>query len=88
MRLMWVLWPSFLAAGVAETFVFACVDPLELYPFSAAGEATRVAVYTLGFFCFWTVSALSSGLTLYLAGVGGTTPQGPPPASQRGAAES
>ncbi len=66
-RLMWVLWPGFLAAGVAETLFFACIDPLDLHPFAGGGEVPRVAIYTLGFFFFWGVAALSSALTILLA---------------------
>ena len=39
-RMMWAMWPSFLAAGVAEMLFFACIDPLELHPFAETGEAS------------------------------------------------
>ncbi|WP_424262409.1 hypothetical protein [Castellaniella sp.] len=63
---MWILWPSFLMGGVASGVVFALVDPLDLV-FLGQFSASRLTVYTLGFFLFWTVAALSSALTLRIA---------------------
>ncbi|MFT0533479.1 hypothetical protein ACMHYJ_11735 [Castellaniella hirudinis] len=64
--LMWILWPSFLIGGVASGLVFALVDPLDLV-FLGEWRASRLTVYTLGFFLFWAMAALSSALTLRLA---------------------
>jgi hypothetical protein len=66
-RLGWVLWPSFLAACVAEMAFFAVFDPVELHAFGAPNELGRMAVYTVGFFAFWAVAATSSALTVILA---------------------
>ncbi len=66
-RLGWVLWPSFLAACVAEMAFFAVFDPVELYAFGSPNELGRMAVYTVGFFAFWAVGATSSALTVILA---------------------
>jgi hypothetical protein len=66
-RLGWVLWPSFLMAGVAELVFFALFDPSDLYLFGVPLEAERMPVYTLGFFAFWTIGAVSSALTVFLA---------------------
>ena len=61
-----ILWPSFVAAAVAEFVIFAAVDPAGLH--TPAGDAvSRPAAYTLGFLAFWTLGAMSSALTLYLA---------------------
>lgn len=68
LQLMWALWPSFLAAGVAEMLFFSCVDPFELHAFTAGGQ--RAGVYTLGFFFFWAITSLSSALTLFLSRAG------------------
>lgn len=67
-RLLPVLWPSFLMAGVLEMMVFAVLDPETLSwlggtPF----DWSRQAVYTATFFIFWGVMATSGGLTLLLA---------------------
>ena len=65
-NLMWILWPSFLMAGVASAVVFALVDPLDVL-FLGHLQAGRLTVYTLGFFVFWAMAALSSALTLRIA---------------------
>ncbi len=66
-RLMWILWPAFLLADVAEILVFAMVDPHDLHWFGHALNLPRQAVYTLGFFAFWAITAASSTLTVLLA---------------------
>ncbi|MHA3903130.1 hypothetical protein ACTPOE_06050 [Castellaniella sp. WN] len=65
-NLMWVLWPSFLMAGAASAVVFALVDPLDVV-FLGYLRAGRLTVYTVGFFIFWIMAALSSALTLRIA---------------------
>ncbi len=66
-RLMWIVWPAFLLAGVMEILVFAMVDPHDLHWFGQALELPRQAVYTLAFFAFWIITAASSTLTILLA---------------------
>ena len=66
-RLGWVLWPSFLMACVAELLFFALFDPTDLHLFGVPLEAERMPVYTIGFFAFWTIGAVSSALTVFLA---------------------
>ncbi|MCZ4330075.1 MAG: hypothetical protein WCY95_05520 [Castellaniella sp.] len=65
-NLMWILWPSFLMAGAASAVVFALVDPLDVV-FLGHLQAGRITVYTVGFFIFWIMAALSSALTLRIA---------------------
>ena len=57
-QLMNILWPSFLAAGAAEVLLFTFVDPADF-------EASRMTVYSLGFFALWLVAAASSALTCF-----------------------
>ncbi len=66
-RLMWVVWPAFLLAGVLEILVFGMVDPQDLHWFGMSLNLPRQAVYTLGFFAFWLITAVSSGLSVLLA---------------------
>ena len=68
-NLAMVLWPSFLAAGMATMFMFAWVDPLALEACALPGPLLggRLAGYGLGFFFFWGITASASGITLYLA---------------------
>ena len=59
-----ILWPSFIAAGLASAVFFAFVDPLHLQAISFPGTAiSRELGYTAGFFMFWAVTALSSAIT-------------------------
>lgn len=62
-----ILWPSFIAAGVASVVFFALVDPLRLQAISFPGSViSRELGYTAGFFMFWAVTLLSSAVTGYL----------------------
>ena len=63
---MWVLWPSFLVAAVAEGVFFTLFDPGEFTPFGQPIELSRTAMYSIGFFIFWGFAAASSGLSLFL----------------------
>ncbi|MBE7367745.1 hypothetical protein [Ramlibacter pallidus] len=65
-RLMWIVWPAFLAACALELLVFAVVDPLELQWSGHALGWTRQAVYAFGFFTFWLVTLAACGLTTLL----------------------
>jgi hypothetical protein len=67
-RLMWVIWPAFLVAGVAELIFFSVFDPFDLHFFGAPLEMSRQAIYTMGFFGFWALGIASSALTVFLEG--------------------
>jgi hypothetical protein len=67
-RLMWILWPAFLAAGIAEAVFFTLFDPFDLHFFGAPLDLSREVMYTLGFFGFWLLAMTSSALTLFLEG--------------------
>jgi hypothetical protein len=63
-RVMAVLWPSFLMAGVMEMLVFAFVDPGQLHLFGGEPiDWSPTAVYTVAFFLFWAVIAAAGALT-------------------------
>ena len=66
-RLMWVLWPAFLVAGLLEMLVFALVDPQDLHWAGQSLELSNQAVYTGAFFLFWLLAMLASGLTALLS---------------------
>ena len=66
-RIMWIMWPAFLVAGLLEMLVFAMVDPQDLHWFGQPVELSRQAVYTLAFFVFWGITMLASGLTTLLS---------------------
>jgi hypothetical protein len=66
-RIMWIVWPSFLMAGVIEILVFAMVDPQDIHWFGQSVQISRQGIYTVAFFVFWFVTMLSSALTALLA---------------------
>ena len=70
---MVVLWPSFLAAALAEGVLFSLFDPVELGQMKGAG-LSAMAVYSVGFFLFWSLCALASILTCYLGVPAGDNP--------------
>lgn len=63
---MGIAWPAFLLAAVLEMIVFAMVDPGDLHWFGQPLAWSRQAVYTVAFFVFWGVTAVSSALTALL----------------------
>lgn len=66
-RVVTVLWPAFLMAGVMEMLVFAMVDPEQLHGWGmdlATWPAS--AVYTVAFFLFWGIIAVASSLAVWL----------------------
>lgn len=65
-RLIWIFWPSFIVAGVAEGLFFTIVDPQELYLFGEAVNFSRTATYSIGFLAFWAICASSSMFTCFL----------------------
>ena len=65
-KLMWIAWPAFLSACVLELVVFAVVDPQDLHWFGRPLAWSRQSVYTVSFFAFWAISAVSNALTAVL----------------------
>lgn len=59
------LWPSFMVAIAATGLFFSAFDPKSLYPFDLDIEISTIGTYTIGFFFFWILCAVSSGLTVY-----------------------
>ncbi len=64
---MWIVWPAFLVACGLEMLVFSVVDPQDLQWFGRPLGVSRQAVYTLAFFVFWALVAISSTLSVLLA---------------------
>ena len=65
-QLMWILWPAFLVAGMADGLVFSLFDPQDMHMFGEPVTLDRRAVYSIGFFLFWAFAAASSALTCLL----------------------
>ena len=62
-----VVWISFLTAAVGTMLFFAVFDPVDLTGmYDPDLEVSRDAGYAAGFFFFWILSAVSSGVTAWL----------------------
>lgn len=64
-KLYFVLWPSFLVAGIAEIIFFTVIDPQDLYLFGQPVHFSSLATYSIGFFAFWALCAASSLATCF-----------------------
>ena len=65
-KLMWIVWPAFLAACILELFTFALLDPQDLHWAGAPLALSRQGIYTAAFFSFWAICMVSSALTALL----------------------
>lgn len=65
-HVIWVLWPAFVAAGIAETLFFTMIDPRQLYLFGELVEWSPLATYSTGFFLFWLICICSSLMTHFM----------------------
>jgi len=63
---IWILWPSFLAAIIAEGLVFSLFRPEDLLLFGQPHYLSNEAIYSIGFFAFWTICAISSAISLFI----------------------
>ena len=62
-----VVWISFLSAAIGTMVFFALFDPVDLTGIFDEGlDIDRDAGYAAGFFFFWVLCALCSGVTAYL----------------------
>jgi hypothetical protein len=64
-KLYFILWPSFLVAGIAEIVFFTVIDPQDLYLFGQPVHFSSLATYSIGFFAFWAICAASSWATCF-----------------------
>lgn len=65
-RMIQVLWPSFIVAGMMDVILFTLFDPMGLIYQGASLFESRLGAYSTGFFLFWLFGAASSALTCYL----------------------
>ena len=63
---IWVFWPSFIAAGIAESIFFTLFDPKQLYLFGNPVQFSPLATYSIGFLLFWMLCASTSLLTWFM----------------------
>lgn len=65
-RVIAVLWPSFLTAGIATILFFTSFNPTEIaLCLGHAQPVSNLGAYTIGFFLFWMLTASSCALTCY-----------------------
>lgn len=57
---------SFFTAAVGETVFFAVIDPQLLYLFGKPVSWSPMMVYSVGFFMFWSLTALTAALVAWL----------------------
>ena len=65
-HVIWVLWPAFIAAGLAEVVFFTVIDPQQLYLLGRPVELAPLATYSIGFLLFWLICAGSSLMTFFM----------------------
>ena len=66
LRILTILWPSFLMAIVLDGLVFSAFDPAEGGLERWAQGLTPLGIYSLGFLLFWSVISCASGMTALL----------------------
>ena len=64
--MMTILWSSFLIAIISVGIVFSMVDPETLVIHGESIDLSNEVIYSIGFFVFWFLGALASGLTALL----------------------
>jgi len=64
-KLIWILWPSFIVAGVAEVVFFTAFDPQEFVFLGEPVAWSHTAMYSIGFFVFWALTGATSALTCF-----------------------
>ena len=63
LRILPILWPSFLMAAVLDGVEFSAFDPAQT---GLERDLTPLGVYSLGFLLFWSVISCASGMTALL----------------------
>lgn len=62
-----LLFLSFFTAVLGEVFFFAFIDPQTLYLFGQPVDWPPMVVYSVGFFMFWGLTALTAALVVLMA---------------------
>jgi len=61
-RIIAILWPSFITAGIATILFFTAFDPGVIF---IDYDISRVGAYSVGFFLFWLFGAVTSITTCF-----------------------
>lgn len=67
-RILGIAWPAFLSACLLELLLFGLFDPDEILRNGQPAGLSRLAFQTAVFFVFWFACAVSSAMTVLLAG--------------------
>ncbi len=61
-RVIAILWPSFITAGIATVLFTVAFDPAELF---IDYDISRLGIYSICFFLFWLFGAVTAMSTCY-----------------------
>jgi len=61
-RVVAILWPSFITAGIATVLFTTMLDPALIF---IDYEISRLGSYTISFFLFWSFGAITAASTCY-----------------------
>ena len=61
-RVIAILWPSFITAGIATVLFTTAFDPDVIF---ADYDISRLGVYTISFFLFWLFGAVTAMATCF-----------------------
>ena len=61
-RVVAILWPSFIMAGIATVLFTTAFDPAVIF---IDYDISRLGSYTVCFFLFWSLGAITATLTCY-----------------------
>ena len=64
--IIWVLWPAFAAAGIAEVVFFTLIDPQQLYLLGQPISVSPMTTYSIGFILFWMLCTSASLMTYFM----------------------
>lgn len=80
-----ILWQSFMTAVLGELVFFVFIDPQELYLMGEPVHWSPMAVYSVGFLMFWSLTALTAALAVFMQkpGSAANQPRPAPPGSAR-----
>ena len=61
-RVVAILWPSFIMAGIATVLFTTAFDPAVIF---IDYDISRLGMYTICFFLFWSFGAITAAATCY-----------------------
>ena len=61
-RVVAILWPSFIVAGIATVLFTTAFDPADIF---IDYDISRLGIYTICFFLFWLLGIITAAATCY-----------------------